>query len=233
MNEIVHRESPSPNWNERALPVSMVVLHYTGMQTAQEALERLCDAEAGVSAHYLIDEDGIVTRLVPEEKRAWHAGKSFWRGVTDVNSASVGIELVNPGHEFGYRPFTDAQMEALLPLLHTIVKRYKMPFANIVGHSDIAPARKDDPGELFDWELLAAHKLALPRPKVTMPSPYQNDGAFFLALERFGYSITDQQAAVRAFQRRWRPSRIDGIVDGEVSAILFALLLERDQGRAR
>jgi N-acetylmuramoyl-L-alanine amidase len=233
MNEIVHRESPSPNWNERALPVSMVVLHYTGMQTAQEALERLIDAEAGVSAHYLIDEDGIVTRLVPEEKRAWHAGKSFWRGVTDVNSASVGIELVNPGHEFGYRPFTDAQMEALLPLLHTIVKRYKMPFANIVGHSDIAPARKDDPGELFDWELLAAHKLALPRPKVTMPSPYQNDGAFFLALERFGYSITDQQAAVRAFQRRWRPSRIDGIVDGEVSAILFALLLERDQGRAR
>ena len=233
MDELIHREAPSPNWDERALPVSMVVLHYTGMQSADAALARLTDAEAKVSAHYMIDEDGVVTRLVAEEKRAWHAGKSFWRGVTDVNSASVGIELVNPGHEFGYRPFTDAQMEALLRLLHMLIKRYKMPFANVVGHSDIAPARKDDPGELFDWELLAAHKLALPRPKVTMPSPYQNDGAFLLALERFGYDIADQPAAVTAFQRRWRPHIIDGVIDGECSAILFALLLERDQGRAR
>ena len=233
MDELIHREAPSPNWDERALPVSMVVLHYTGMQSADAALARLTDAEAKVSAHYMIDEDGVVTRLVAEEKRAWHAGKSFWRGVTDVNSASVGIELVNPGHEFGYRPFTDAQMEALLRLLHMLIKRYKMPFANVVGHSDIAPARKDDPGELFDWELLAAHKLALPRPKVTMPSPYQNDGAFLLALERFGYDIADQPAAVTAFQRRWRPHIIDGVIDGESSAILFALLLDRDQGRAR
>lgn len=124
-------------------------------------------------------------------------------------------------------------MEALLPLLHAIVKRYKMPFANIVGHSDIAPARKEDPGELFDWELLAAHKLALPRPKVTMPSPYENDAAFFLALERFGYDISVGPAAVRAFQRRWRPHVIDGLVDGECAAILFALLLDRDEGRAR
>jgi N-acetylmuramoyl-L-alanine amidase len=233
MGELIHHEMPSPNWNERELPVSMVVLHYTGMPTAAEALERLCDSKAQVSAHYMIDEDGTVYRLVPEEKRAWHAGKSYWRGITDINSASVGIELVNPGHEFGYRPFPQAQMGALLPLLHAIVKRYKMPFANIVGHSDIAPARKDDPGELFDWELLAAHKLALPRPKVQIPSPYQNDGAFYLALERFGYDIADGHAAVRAFQRRWRPSLIDGMADGETSAILFALLLDRDQGRAR
>ncbi len=233
MDEIIQRQSPSPNWDERGLPVTMVVLHYTGMQSADEALQRLCDAEAKVSAHYLIDEDGVVTQMVAEDKRAWHAGKSVWRGVTDVNSASIGIELVNPGHEWGYRPFSDAQMEMLLRLLHTIIKRYKMPFANVVGHSDIAPLRKLDPGELFDWELLAAHKLALPRPKVTMPSPYPNDGAFLLALERFGYDIADPQSAVMAFQRRWRPHIIDGVVDGESSAILFALLLDRDQGRAR
>ena len=233
MSELIHHETPSPNWNERELPVSMVVLHYTGMPTGAEALERMCDAKAQVSAHYMIGEDGTVHRLVPEEKRAWHAGRSYWRGITDINSASVGIELVNPGHEWGYRPFPDAQMAALLPLLHAIVKRYKMPFANIVGHSDVAPARKEDPGELFDWELLAAHKLALPRPKLQIPSPYQNDGAFYLALERFGYDIADGHAAVRAFQRRWRPEVIDGVVDGETSAILFALLLDRDQGRAR
>ena len=233
MPELVHREAPSPNWDERQLPVSMVVLHYTGMRDASEALERMCDPAAKVSAHYMIDEDGTVTRLVDEEKRAWHAGKSYWRGITDVNSASVGIELVNPGHEWGYRPFTDAQMDTLLPLLHTIVKRYKMPFANIVGHSDVAPSRKQDPGELFEWERLAAIKLALPRPELRMPSPFPNDGAFYLALERFGYDISDGHAAVRAFQRRWRPVNIDGVIDGETSAILFALLLERDQGRAR
>ena len=233
MDELVHHQRPSPNFNARDLPVSMVVLHYTGMPSAEAALERLCDRDAGVSAHYLIDEDGTVTQLVDEDMRAWHAGKSFWRGIGDVNGASVGIELVNPGHEFGYRPFPEAQMEALLPLLHRIVKRYKMPFANIVGHSDVAPARKEDPGELFDWELLAAHKLALPRPKVTMPSPYENDAAFFLALERYGYDISNGPAAVRAFQRRWRPHVIDGVVDGECSAILFALLLDRDEGRAR
>lgn len=233
MNELVHHQRPSPNFNERALPVSMVVLHYTGMESAEAALARLCDPAAAVSAHYLIDEDGSVTQLVDEAHRAWHAGKSFWRGEGDVNGASVGIELVNPGHEFGYRPFPEAQMAALLPLLHAIVKRYKMPFANIVGHSDVAPARKEDPGELFDWELLAAHKLALPRPKLSMPSPYENDAAFFLALERYGYDISNGPAAVRAFQRRWRPHVIDGVVDGECSAILFSLLLDRDTGRAR
>ncbi len=233
MSELIHHETPSPNWNERALPISMVVLHYTGMPTGIEALERMCDARAQVSAHYMIGEEGAVHRLVPEEKRAWHAGQSYWRGITDVNSASIGIELVNPGHEWGYRSFPEAQMAALLPLLHAIVKRYKMPFANIVGHSDIAPARKQDPGELFHWELLAAHKLALPRPKLQIPSPYQNDGAFYLALERFGYDIADGHAAVRAFQRRWRPERIDGVIDGETSAILFALLVDRDSGKTR
>jgi N-acetylmuramoyl-L-alanine amidase len=181
----------------------------------------------------MIDEDGTVTQLVDEDKRAWHAGRSSWRGITDVNSASIGIEMVNPGHEFGYRPFTDEQIEALLPLLADIVKRHNIPRANVVGHSDVAPARKDDPGELFPWEVLARHRLCLPTPKLTMRLLYDNEGAFFLALERFGYDITDQPAAVRAFQRRWRPQRIDGMVDGQIGALLFELLLERDLGHAR
>jgi N-acetylmuramoyl-L-alanine amidase len=226
-------DTPSPNWDERALPVSMVVLHYTGMQTGAAALDRLCDAEAKVSAHYMIDDDGTVSQMVAEDKRAWHAGRSFWRGVTDVNSASVGIELVNPGHEWGYRAFPEAQMESLIPLLHGIIQRHDVPRANVVGHSDVAPARKEDPGELFDWELIARYRLALPRPELRIASPYVNDGAFMLALERYGYDISDALAAVRAFQRRWRPANLDGVIDGETSAILFALLLERDQGRVR
>lgn len=233
MRELIDFEAPSPNWNQRHLPVSMVVLHYTGMQSAEAALAQLCDPAKEVSAHYMIEEDGTVHRLVREERRAWHAGRSYWRGITDVNSASIGIELVNPGHEFGYVPFPDAQMEALLPLLSDIVQRHDIPRANVVAHSDIAPARKTDPGELFDWDLLAAHRLALATPRVRMPSPYENDGAFFLALERYGYDISDQVAAVRAFQRRWRPHIIDGVVDGECSAILFALLLDRDTGKTR
>ena len=211
----------------------MVVLHYTGMQTAAAALERLCDPAAEVSAHYMIDEDGTVIRLVDEANRAWHAGRSCWRGITDINSASIGIELVNPGHEFGYRPFPDVQMQALLPLLADIVKRHDIPRANVLGHSDIAPARKEDPGELFPWDLLARYRLTLAKPELTMRLIYDNPGAFFLALERFGYDITDQKAAVRAFQRRWRPQRIDGEVDGQIGALLFELLLERDLGRAR
>lgn len=230
---LVHREVSSPNCNERALPISMVVLHYTGMKSAEEALERMCDAEAAVSAHYMIDEDGTVTQLVEEDKRAWHAGKSYWRGVTDVNSASIGIELVNPGHEWGYREFTDAQMEALLPLLANIVERHDIPRANVVGHSDIAPARKMDPGELFDWERLARLRLALPVPEPKIYLLYDNPGAFYLALERFGYDITDGHAAVAAFQRRFRPSLIDGEIDGQLGSLLFELLLERDTGHAR
>jgi N-acetylmuramoyl-L-alanine amidase len=229
---LVHRKVASPNFDERALPISMVVLHYTGMPKADEALQRLCDPEAKVSAHYLIDEDGTVTALVPEDKRAWHAGRSYWRGITDVNSASVGIELVNPGHEWGYRPFPDAQMEALLPLLADIVERNRIEPVNVVGHSDIAPARKQDPGELFDWPRLARLRLALPIPRAKMLLLYDNPGAFFLALERFGYDIADGHAAVRAFERRWRPNKIEGEVDGQLGGILFELLLERDAGRA-
>lgn len=228
MDELIHRDTPSPNWNERKLSVSMVVLHYTGMKSAQDALDRLCDPAAEVSAHYLIEEDGTVHRLVAEDKRAWHAGRSYWRGITDVNSASVGIELVNPGHTLGYRPFPEAQMEALIPLLAGIMARHNIAPANVVGHSDVAPVRKIDPGELFEWEVLARYGLALSTPKPRIRLLHENPGAFFLSLERFGYDVTDGRAAVTAFQRRFRPRIVDGELDGEVGALLFELLIARD-----
>ena len=231
---LVHHEVPSPNCDERELPVTMVVLHYTEMPEPGSALAKMCDPESKVSAHYLITEDGEVTRLVPEKMRAWHAGVSFWRGIRDVNSASVGIELDHPGHLHGYREFSEAQFEALVPLLHRITRAHDIPRSNVVGHSDVAPARKIDPGELFPWERLAEYKLCLSRPeKLNLGDPFDNDGSFYLALERFGYDITDGHKAVEAFQRRWRPERIDGEIDGEIGAILFQLLLDRDRGTAR
>lgn len=230
-DELVHREQLSPNHDERTLPISMAVIHYTEMESAEEALARLSDPEAKVSAHYLISRDGEVTRLVPEERRAWHAGLSYWRGIRDVNSASIGIELDHPGHKYGYGPFPDAQFEALVPLLARMVATHGIPPANVVGHSDVAPARKIDPGELFPWERLAEYGLCLPTPRIELGDPYDNDGAFYLALERFGYDITEGHKAVEAFQRRWRPRKIDGEIDGEIRAILFQLLLDRDQGK--
>lgn len=223
-------ETPSPNFNERQLPVSMIVLHYTGMQSAEAALARLTDLATEVSAHYLIDEEGTIHRLVAEDKRAWHAGQSHWRGITDVNSASIGIELVNPGHEFGYREFAPAQIEALIPLLAEIKDRYEITRGNIVGHSDIAPTRKQDPGELFPWAQLARLRLALPRPTKNLMDPLWSDAGFLLALERFGYEVTDKLAAVVAFQRRFRPELIDGEIDGECRCLLLALLLPKPQG---
>jgi N-acetylmuramoyl-L-alanine amidase len=223
-------DTPSPNFDERLLPVSMVVLHYTGMQDAASAITRLSDLEARVSCHYLVAEDGKIVRMVDEAKRAWHAGSSFWRGITDVNSASVGIEIVNPGHEFGYRPFPEEQMSALVPLVADIVKRHQIPRANVVGHSDVAPARKKDPGELFDWQRLGKLGLALARPTKNLMDPLWTDGGFLLALERFGYDVSDRLAAVVAFQRRFRPELIDGTIDGECRAILLSLLLDRERG---
>ncbi len=233
-DELVHREQPSPNFNDRALPVSMVVLHYTEMKPVESALTRMCDPQAKVSAHYCITEEGEVIRLVAEDKRAWHAGQSCWRDVRDVNSASIGIELDHPGHALGYRPFAEAQIDALVPLLHRIVKAHDIPRANVVGHSDVAPARKIDPGELFPWDRLAEYHLCLPRPeKLERGDPFDNDAAFYLALERFGYDITDGRKAAEAFQRRWRPERINGRIDGQLRAIVFQLLLDRDRGLAR
>lgn len=224
------RDTPSPNFDERTLPISMIVLHYTGMQDGPSALARLCDPEAKVSAHYLVEEDGSVFRLVPEDKRAWHAGRSHWRGVTDVNSASVGIEIVNPGHDWGYRPFTEEQIDALVPLVAAIKERHGITRGNVIGHSDIAPTRKRDPGELFPWARLAKLRLALPRPTRGLMDPMWTQGGFLLALERFGYDVVEPMAAIMAFQRRFRPELIDGEVDAECRMILLALLLPKPQG---
>jgi N-acetylmuramoyl-L-alanine amidase len=225
------RERLSPNHDERPAgePVDMLVLHYTGMQTAQAAIERLCDPEARVSSHYVVDEDGAVLRLVSEERRAWHAGVSYWRGHTVLNGRSIGIEIVNPGHEFGYRPFPDEQIASVIPLIADIKERHGIGRGNVVGHSDVAPARKEDPGELFPWGALAKRRLALPSPTRDLIDPYWTDAGFLLALERFGYDVTDEQKAVIAFQRRFRPDLIDGIIDGECRAKLLALLLPRPQ----
>ena len=223
-------ETPSPNFDDRSLPVSIIVLHYTGMQDMASAVQRLTDPASRVSSHYVVAEDGQVLRLVSEEKRAWHAGQSHWRQIDDVNSASIGIEIVNPGHEFGYRPFPEEQIDALLPLVHDIKQRYSITRGNVVGHSDVAPRRKQDPGELFPWNRLARLRLALPRPTRNLMDPMWTDAGFLIALERFGYDVSDKLAAVVAFQRRFRPELIDGEIDGECRCILLALLLPRPQG---
>lgn len=220
-------ERPSPNFDARPGDgrVEMLVLHYTGMRTAQEALERLCDPAAKVSAHYLIDEDGGVTRLVAEEKRAWHAGISSWRGRSDINGASIGIELVNPGHEFGYRRFPELQMAALEELAHGIVRRHSIPPRNVVGHSDVAPLRKQDPGELFDWSRIARTGIGFwpdftggGAAKPLGLREIQSDlGAIGYFCPPSGALDAATTAAILAFQRHFRPERCDGVLDIETN----------------
>ncbi|WP_316979327.1 N-acetylmuramoyl-L-alanine amidase [Shumkonia mesophila] len=217
----------SPNFGPRPAdtPIDMLVIHYTGMPTAEAALARLCDPAAQVGAHYVIDEDGAVHALIDEAMRAWHAGEAFWRGETDVNGRSVGIELVNPGHEFGYRPFPEAQMAALIALCRDIVARHPIPPANVVGHSDVAPRRKSDPGELFDWPRLAAAGLGR-WPVGTAAGRGEGDAAGLLAA--VGYETVDLQKTVMAFQRHFRPALIDGILDGETLGRLRMLAGDPD-----
>lgn len=217
---------PSPSFDERANggPIDILLLHYTGMPTAAAALERLCTPEAKVSAHYLIDEGGRITRLVAEGKRAWHAGVSSWAGITDINSRSIGIELVNPGHEFGYRRFPADQIRALAALAGEIVTRHPIPARRVLGHSDVAPARKTDPGELFDWPYLAARGIgAWPETGLVVAPPDAANGPALLAA--YGYDIADLTAAIAAFQRHFRPDRIDGALDRETLTRLAALTL--------
>jgi N-acetylmuramoyl-L-alanine amidase len=216
----------SPNYNERSKDVALeyIVLHYTGMRCAADAIERLCDPEAKVSAHYVIDEGGGVLSLVEEEKRAWQAGESFWRGVRDMNSASIGIELVNPGHEFGYRPFPEVQTAALMQLLGEIIERRKMsPQKALLAHSDIAPARKKDPGELFPWEPLALRGYgAWPVPSPADLAPLEAEEALRM-LREIGYETSTFSAALLAFQRRYYPQGLSGKLDAETAARLRAL----------
>lgn len=213
---------PSPNHDARPADtaIDMLVLHYTGMPSAEAALKRLCDADAKVSAHYLIDEDGTVIRLVEEENRAWHAGVSAWRGFTDTNARSIGVELVNPGHEFGYRDFPEAQIAALIPLATEILARHPIPPRNVVGHSDVAPARKTDPGERFPWARLAAAGIGL---WPDNGKPAETGTAIELAA-RYGYDVSDIAAAIAAVQRHFRPDKIDGIADAETAARLARLV---------
>jgi N-acetylmuramoyl-L-alanine amidase len=208
------------------------------MPTGEGALARLRDPEAKVSAHYMVEEDGRVFALVPEERRAWHAGRSFWKGVTDVNAASIGVEIVNPGHEFGYRAFPEAQVAAVIALVGDIRSRWTIDDGRIVGHSDVAPDRKDDPGELFPWKRLAeaGHGLwaeAPAAPGAPLSEGEESTGVFALqaGLTRLGYDSAPNgrydahtTAVVRAFQRHWRPEKVDGIADGETRARLIALL---------
>ena len=229
--------TPSPNFDARTAPPDMIVLHYTGMASGEAALARLVDPAAKVSAHYMIEEDGRLFALVPEARRAWHAGVSSWQGQGDINGASIGIELVNPGHEHGYRPFPEAQIDVLIPLIADIRSRWTIDDARILGHSDVAPARKQDPGELFPWQILAqaGHGLWVePRPAPGPALTIGDEGLGVMtlraALRRVGYDVSlagDYDAGlatvVTAFQRHWAPASVDGVADGDTRARLMAL----------
>lgn len=212
-------EMPSPNKDSRgSAAVNMLVLHYTGMTSGRAALERLCDPAAKVSSHYTIDEDGTVYAHVPESERAWHSGVSYWMGTNNVNACSIGIELVNPGHEFGYREFAAAQIASLIQLCQDIKTRHAIPAHRVLGHSDVAPERKDDPGELFPWEALAKAGIGL--------WPEDLEGYYPASyLVRFGYNPeAPRERQVRAFQRHFRPAQLTGQWDEECGARLAALL---------
>lgn len=222
------RDLPSPNHDARpeGRGVDMIVLHYTGMRTAAEAVGRLRDAAAKVSAHYVVDEDGAVLRLVPEDRRAWHAGVAYWRGATDINARSIGVEIANPGHEHGYRDFTALQTAAVCDLCLEILSRHPVPARNVVGHSDVAPGRKEDPGERFDWRGLAENGVGLwpfgvPGDDIT--GAVREAGALRpvrAMLAAIGYRVEAEgvldpalASVLRAFQRHWRPEAVTGEAD--------------------
>jgi N-acetylmuramoyl-L-alanine amidase len=231
-------EAPSPNFDARTAPPQILVLHYTGMKTGPEALDRLRDPVAKVSSHYMVEEDGRIFRLVPEERRAWHAGVSYWKGERNINGVSIGVEIVNPGHEWGYRAFPDTQIAAVIALVGDIRGRWMIGDDRIVGHSDVAPDRKDDPGELFPWKRIAeaGHGLWVEAPPAPgLPLAEGTEGVEVFALQagltRLGYDLPPSgkfdaatKAVVTAFQRHWRQDRVDGVADGATRAQLIALL---------
>ena len=233
------REAPSPNHDARPAghPVDILMLHYTGMKTARAAIDRLRDPAAEVSSHYVVDEDGAVFNLVPEDRRAWHAGVSHWRGHAALNGRSVGIEIVNPGHEWGYRDFPVLQVAAVCDLCLAILSRHPIPPRNVVGHSDVAPDRKDDPGEKFPWPDLARNGVGL------FPFGVADAGIGGIirdavalrpvraALARIGYRVGAEgaldpalAAVLRAFQRHWRAEAVTGQADAGTMARLEAVL---------
>jgi len=220
----------SPNFDARDPVVSLqfIVLHYTGMKTGEEALVRLCDPAAKVSAHYVVEEDGRIFQLVEEKNRAWHAGKSFWRGIADLNSASIGIELVNPGHEHGYQAFPKAQIESLKNLLRDIIKRHNLNAKTApLAHADVAPLRKEDPGELFPWRELAKDGIGLwPEPSLG-DYAFAHDAEVQNLLRAIGYDCPASgsydlptRAALLAFQRHYHPENLTGTPERETVARL-------------
>jgi N-acetylmuramoyl-L-alanine amidase len=238
-SELVRSVIPSPNLDARTTPIDILLLHYTGMQSGSAACNRMCDADAKVSAHYLVYEDGRIDQLVPEALRAWHAGVSAWKGETDINSRSVGIEIVNPGHEFGYRDFPEAQIETVIALCRDILGRHDIPPERVLAHSDVAPGRKQDPGERFPWRRLAASGIGL----WVEPASIAEGGALVptqrgeditmlqTMLAKLGYAaeltgVYDEatREIVTAFQRHFRPARVDGVADRSTVETLRELL---------
>ena len=226
----------SPNFNERKHPLDMLVLHYTGMATGEDALERMCDSKAEVSAHYMVWEDGRITQLVEEDKRAWHAGVASWQGQQDLNSRSIGIEIVNGGHDFrapdgSLPPYPRPQIHAVLDLIHDILGRHAIPATRILGHSDIAPLRKQDPGEHFPWERLARAGISLwpdfdgtTKEVIGKGLERGASGSSVWRLQTmlseigYGFDVTDIygetcENVVTAFQRRWLPEQVTGQAD--------------------
>lgn len=236
--KIVARPSPNHDARPPGGPIDMLILHYTGMETAAGALDRLTDPAARVSAHYTVDEDGTVYAHVEEARRAWHAGVAHWAGASDINARSIGIEIVNPGHAFGYRDFTAPQIAAVIALSKDIIARHGIAPRRVLGHSDVAPARKQDPGERFPWDKLAAAGIGVWSTAGDAGAGVLKTGDQGVAvqalqhdLQRFGYGLTPTgvfdaatMSVVTAFQRHFRPAQVTGVADGESRARLADLL---------
>jgi N-acetylmuramoyl-L-alanine amidase len=244
--KLVSDVAPSPNHEPRARGQApdMILLHYTGMASALAALARLRDGSGSerVSAHYFVDEDGTIAQLVPEARRAWHAGTAFWAGETDINSCSIGIEIVNSGHEFGYPDFPPYQIDAVIALCRDIVARRRIRADRVLAHSDVAPGRKQDPGERFPWEKLhkagVGHWVAPARvtgtARLTVGDRNETVSLLQSQLAKYGYGIAttgeydeSTRDVVAAFQRHFRPARVDGIADGSTLTTLTDLLAAR------
>jgi N-acetylmuramoyl-L-alanine amidase len=234
-----HRFMPAVNINERIGAISILLLHYTGMENAAKACDWLCREESQVSCHYLVDERGEITQMVDEAMRAWHAGVSSWHGEIDINSLSIGIEIQNPGHGLGYESFPNKQMESVAALSKDILARHAIKPRNVLAHSDVAPGRKIDPGEKFDWRFLhdkgVGHYV---EPEPLSGGSFLQEGdagdpvlALQAMLKLYGYGLEatgsfDQRtrAVVEAFQRHFRQARVDGIADASTVATLHRLL---------
>lgn len=233
---------PSPNHDARpaGTRIDMLILHYTGMADEEAAIRRLSDPASKVSTHWLVRESGGIVEMVDESRRAWHAGLSYWAGRSALNSCSIGIEIQNPGHEFGYRAFPDAQIDAVIELCRAILSRHDIPPQRVLGHSDVAPARKSDPGELFPWHLLHASGIG----HWIEPAPLRLDGPVLEPgaegsemaglqheLSRYGYGVpthgrydAETMAVVTAFQRHFRQQLVDGRADLSTRETLKRLL---------